>query len=351
MNLLKGFRILDFTRLLPGPLATHLIAQMGAEVIKIESPKRMDYVREGLKKVDGASHLFHQLNHNKTQKCIDYNSEEGKQEILEMIKHADVLIEQFRPGAMDAWGLGYAQIKKINPKIVYVSLTGYGQEGEFRNEAGHDFNYLAYAGIMSMFKDENGKPIVPDIQLADIGGAYMAVIAIQAALLNKSRTGTASYVDVSMCDAVMPFLAVPYSLHAAGFDYRQLNVINGKIAVNYAAYECADGKWLSVAALEMKFWNRLCEVIGKDEWKRKHQMELVNHFFPKSAVEAIFKTKSRDEWASIFKGEDVCVAPILEIEELETHPYHQQKNTFEEIKTSGGTGLKTISLPFRMIEH
>ena len=290
----------------------------------------MDYVREGLKKLDGASHLFHQLNHNKTQILIDYNSDEGKQEILEMIKNADVLIEQFRPGAMDAWGLGYDELKKINPSIIYVSLTGYGQEGKYKNEAGHDFNYLAYAGIMSMFKDENGRPTVPDIQLADIGGAYMAVIALQAALLKKSQTGKGSYVDVSMCDAVMPFLAVPYSLYAAGFDYRQLNVINGKIAVNYAAYQCADGKWLSVAALEMKFWNQLCEVIGKEAWKRKHQMELVNHIFPKTEVEAFFKSKSRDEWARIFKGEDVCVAPILEIEELETHPYHKQKKHLRE---------------------
>ena len=213
MNFLSGIKIIDFTRLLPGPMATHLLTQMGAEVIKIESPKRMDYARASGPQVDGASILFHQLNHKKRLTILDYNSEEGKQEVLELIKGADALIEQFRPGAMDSWGLGYEEIKKINPRIVYVSLTGYGQQGSFAQEAGHDFNYLAYSGIMSLMKDEKGKPIVPDTQYADIAGAYMAVMALQAALLKQARTGEGSFVDVSLCDAVTPFLAVPYALH------------------------------------------------------------------------------------------------------------------------------------------
>ncbi len=347
MNTLQGIKIIDLTRLLPGPLATHLLAQMGAEVIKIESPKRMDYARASGQQVDGASILFHQLNHNKTLKILDYNSEEGKTELLELIKNADALIEQFRPGAMDAWGLGYETIKKINPKIVYVSVTGYGQQGNFKNEAGHDFNYLAYSGMMSLLKDESGKPIVPDTQLADIGGAYMAVMAMQSALLQRFRTGQGSFVDVALCDAVTPFLAVPYGLHSGGLDYRQFNIINGKTAVNYSPYECADGKWLSVAAMEIKFWNNICEVIGKEEWKRKDPMQLFVHIFPKKEVEDFFKTKTRDEWVSIFKGHDVCIAPILEIEELENHAYHKGKKTFEEFQTSEGTTLKTIALPFK----
>jgi len=156
MNLLEGITIIDFTRLLPGPVATHLLAQMGATVIKIESPKRMDYARASGVQVDGASILFHQLNHNKVIKMIDYSTEVGKAKVLELVKNADAIIEQFRPGAMDAWGFGYEDLKKANPSLVYVSLTGYGKEGSYANEAGHDFNYLAYAGIMSLLKDENG---------------------------------------------------------------------------------------------------------------------------------------------------------------------------------------------------
>lgn len=348
MQLLDGFKIIDFTRLLPGPLATHLLAQMGAKVIKVESPKRMDYARASGPHVDGASVLFHQLNHNKVMKMIDYSEESGKAELLEIIKDADALIEQFRPGAMQAWGFGYEQIKAINPGIVYVSITGYGQDGKLNSVAGHDFNYLAYAGIMGLMKDEYGKPIVSDTQFADIGGAYMAIMALQAALLKKAKTGKGSYVDVALCDSVNPFLAIPYALHSSGLDYRQYNTINGKTTVNYAAYQCADGKWLSVAAMELKFWNNLCDALGKSDWKRTHFTDLMVSQFPKEEVETLFLSKTRAEWMDDFKGKDVCVAPILELEELETSEYHQSKGTFQDIETPNGTKLKTIGLPFRV---
>ncbi|MFK7926060.1 MAG: CaiB/BaiF CoA transferase family protein [Bacteroidia bacterium] len=348
MNLLQGIKIIDFTRLLPGPLATHLLAQMGAEVIKIESPKRPDYVRTaGIKMVDGANPLFHQLNHNKQLVEIDYNEAFGKAAVLEMLQNADVLIEQFRPGAMDAWGLGYEAIKAVNPAIVYVSITGYGQTGPLKDEAGHDFNYLAYAGIMSLLKDETGKPTVPDTQFADIGGAYMAVIALQSALLQKERTGVGSYVDVSLSEAMLPFVAVPYSFHSADLDYRTFNIINGKTAVNYASYQCQDGKWLAVAAMEIKFWNKLCIELERPDWQRQHQLALMNQTFPKREIEEVFLSRSRDQWMQRLAGKDVCVAPILELEELETHPYHLSKQSFEEIQTPNGSSLKGISLPFK----
>ncbi len=346
--MLEGIKIIDFTRLLPGPLATHLLAQMGAEVIKIESPKRMDYVRMGVGMVEGSSTLFHQLNHNKTMEMVDYNSPDGKAEVMELIRNADALIEQFRPGAMDAWGLGYEEIKKINPNIVYVSVTGYGQEGELANEAGHDFNYLAYSGVMGLLKDENGKPTVPDTQIADISGAYMTVMALQSALLKKERTGEGSFVDVSLCNAMLPFLALPFSFQESGMDYRRFNIINGKTTVNYSPYECADGKWLSVAAMEMKFWNNICEIINKPEWKKDNQLELMNDNFPKNELELIFKSKGREEWLEIFKGKDVCIAPILEMEELENSDYHKGSGNFEEFTTKNGTSLKTIALPFKI---
>lgn len=347
MDLLQGITIIDFTRLLPGPLATHLLAQMGATVIKIESPQRMDYARASGAQVDGASVLFHQLNHNKQSRIIDYNTEVGKAEIMGLIQNADALIEQFRPGAMDAWGFGYDTLKTINPSLVYASLTGYGQDNPYANEAGHDFNYLAYAGIMGLLKDPANKPTVSDTQFADIAGSYMAVMALQAALLKKAQTGKGCYLDIPIADAMTPFLAVPYALYKGGMDYRKYNIINGKTTVNYAAYQCADGKWLSVAAMELKFWNRLCELIGQPTWQRNNQMELFLSVFPKEQVVAHFKTKSRDEWMQILHGEDVCVAPILEIEELENSDYHQQKNTFTDSKTPNGTILSTINLPFR----
>ncbi|MEM8910021.1 MAG: CoA transferase, partial [Bacteroidota bacterium] len=305
MNLLAGLTIVDFTRLLPGPLATHLLAQMGAKVIKIESPERMDYTRFLGPQVDGASVLFHQLNHNKECQQVDYTSTKGRQQILDWLENADVLIEQFRPGAMAAWGLDYLTLKKQFPRLVYVSLTGYGQEGPARSEAGHDFNYLAYAGLMSLLKDESGKPVVPGFQLADIGGAYMAVMALQAALLQERQTGQGSWVDVALTDAVLPLLTVPYALHSAGLDHRQFNTINGQTTANYAAYECADGKWLSMGAVEIKFWNNFCQLVGRPEWQRQNELDLMLPHFPKAAVETLFKSKDRADWIELFEGQEV----------------------------------------------
>jgi alpha-methylacyl-CoA racemase len=348
MKLLEGIKIIDFTRLLPGPMATHLLAQMGAEVIKIESPKRLDYVRYSGIQVDGASILFHQINHDKEMRMVDYSTKEGMEEIHELVRGADAIMEQFRPGAMDAWGLGYEDIKKINPNIVYVSLTGYGHDNDYSAEAGHDFNYLSYTGIMGLMKDDNGKPTVSDTQFADISGAYMAVMATQSALLQKTRTGEGCFVDVSIADSMNPFLTIPYALFKGGLNYRQFNIINGKTTANYSAYECNDKKWLSVAAMEPKFWNNICDVVGKLEWKRNSEMELMNHAFPKEEVADFFKTRSRDEWMGLFKGKDVCVAPILEIEELEESDYHQSKKTFKTFKTKEGTELQTVDIPFKV---
>ncbi len=346
MKLLNGIKIIDFTRLLPGPVATHLLAQMGAEVIKIESPKRMDYVRFMGPQVDGASTLFHQLNHNKDCRNIDYNSLQGHAEILKLIEDSDVVIEQFRPGAMDAWGLGFEKLSQLNPKLVYVSLTGYRDGGAYSSEAGHDLNYLAYSGIMSLLKDEQNKPVVAGTQIADIAGAYTAVMAVQGAIIKQLRSGEGSCINVPLAAALGPFLSIPYSIFSGGMDHQQFSMINGKVLVSYAAYQCADDNWVCLAALEMKFWNNFCEAVDQPDWKRQNELELFVQNFDKSLLINLFKSKSRDEWISFFKGKDVCVAPMLEIDELEQSPYHLDAGTFETFQTPMGKELNSIALPF-----
>lgn len=350
MDLLKGITIIDFTRLLPGPVATHMLAQMGATVIKIESPKRKDYLRDGLLQIEGASVFFHQLNHNKQLKSIDYNTPAGLEQVKELIKEADVLIEQFRPGVMEIWDLGYEQIKRINPKIVYASLSGYGQEGPLATEAGHDANYLAYSGLLSMFTDTAGKPNIPAAQIADICGAYTAINAIQAAIIKRFRTDEGCHLDIALCDAVTPLLSLPYGLYRSGLNHRKFNIFNGFNATNYTVYECSDGRWLTLAALEMKFWNTFCELVEKPQWKRKDVIELMGNNFPRQEVIDLFKTKTCGEWLELFYGKDTCIAPVLELEELEEFPYHTHRGTFESFKTPGGEELKTIRLPFRVTQ-
>ncbi|MBX7242124.1 MAG: CoA transferase [Bacteroidia bacterium] len=350
MNLLGGLKIIDFSRMLPGPVATGLLAAMGAEVTKIESPHRMDYTRNsGIPLPEGGTLLFKMLNHLKEDRILNYNSEEGKKEVFALIEKADVVIEQFRPGAMDSWGLGYQAICEINPSVIYVSVTGYGQEGALRDSAGHDINYLAYSGLLSLMKDEKGKPVVPGFQLADVaGGSYMTVIGVLGAVIHRQNTGEGAYLDINISRSVLPVLTVPYSLHKSRLNYREFNLINGLTSVNYAVYECLDGKWLAVGALEMKFWNQLCDVLGRPEWKRNNELELMAHAFDKKPVEVLFKTRSRGEWMSILEGLSVCVAPVLELEELETHPFHLSTGSFRQEKTASGLDFTTFGFPFTM---
>jgi crotonobetainyl-CoA:carnitine CoA-transferase CaiB-like acyl-CoA transferase len=349
MDLLKDLTILDFTRLLPGPLATHLLAQMGARVIKVEHPRRMDYARYSGPPVEGQSTLFRALNHNKEFRSIAYDTAGGKAEIAALIRESDALIEQFRPGAMESWGFGYAAAKDIREDVVYVSLTGYGQTGPMAPAAGHDLNYLALSGLLSLTKDESGKPVVPGFQLADIGaGAYLTAMSCLAALVHRMKTGKGKWVDVSMADGVLPLLTVPMSLLWGGLDPAQFNFLDGKTTVNYAVYACADGKWISVGAVEIRFWNEICELVGKPEWRRNNELELFNQQFPKHEVEALFRTRSRDAWALFFEGKDVCVAPVLELHELENHAHWQAHNAFETLHTGSGKTYKTFALPFRV---
>ncbi|MEO1263959.1 MAG: CaiB/BaiF CoA-transferase family protein [Bacteroidota bacterium] len=348
--MLNGIKIVDFTRLLPGPLATHLLSQMGANVVKIEHPKRMDYLRYYGPQVDGASPFFHSINYLKTKKTIDYQNKEGKKAILEIIRTADVLVEQFRPGVMKSWGLDYASLKSINPKLVYVSLTGYGQDNVMSDEAGHDINYMAYSGLLDLLRDEKGKPVVPGFQLGDIGsGAYMVVMAVQSGLIQQLKTGQGAHLDVSMTKGLLPLLTVPVNMEWNKMPHELFNTLNGKTMVNYAVYECADGKWLSLGAVELKFWNNFCETVERPQWKRDNELELSVLQFPKQELIDFFKQKTRDEWTLFFKGKDVCIAPVLAVDELDQQEYLAQINAFETFETEQGSPLKTVALPFQLL--
>jgi len=347
--LLNGINIIDFTRLLPGPKGTHFLAQMGASVTKIEHPKRLDYARFSGQQIEGAGRLFHQINHNKKILSIEYDTDKGKTEIYNLVKNADVVIEQFRPGAMKSWGLDYESLKTINPKIVYVSLTGYQSNTDYGNEAGHDLNYLAYSGLLSQIKDDAGKPVVPAVQFADISSAYVLAMAVQAGIIQQLKTGKGCNINVPIVSTVNSYLAIPYALHSEGLPNEQFNVFNGKSFVNYSVYKCADDKWITLGAYEMKFWNNFCELVDKQEWKTNNLLELSIDNFDKSKLEALFFTKTRDEWITFFKGKDVCIAPVLELEEIEEHSLHQQHQTFERFKVVEEE-LATFRLPFEELD-
>ena len=311
---LNGYRVLDFTKLLPGPLATLWMAQQGAEVIKIESPKSPDSVRwmPPLSE-DGNSAFYHALNAGKKSVSVDYRSEAGREVILKLVEIADLVIEQFRPGVLSAFGLGYEQLKARNPKIILVSITGYGQSGEMASKPGHDLNYLSYSGVLDGLRDSNGNPVIPKAQLADVaGGSMMALNATVTALLHRERTGEGQHVDVAMAKnaSVLQMLRIAEEKATGGDE----GYLSGKLA-SYNVYRCADGRHVGLGALEPKFWQKFCNLVERPEWGgRLMEPEL------KQEVAKLFASQSVKFWTDKLENEDVCLSPVLSVQEAMNHP-------------------------------
>lgn len=344
---LEGIKIIDFTRLLPGSLGTHFLSQMGAEVFKIESPKRMDYLRFFEPKIGGKSTLFHSINHSKTEVLVDYETLGGYQSVVELIKTADVLVEQFRPNAMKSFKLSFEEVKKMNPNIVYISVTGYGQSGIYKDKAGHDLNYLATSGLLDLNRDEQGKPVIPGFQVADIaGGSYMLVAACTTGLLAQKLQQKAQYIDLSLLDSTLPLGAIAQGMSQGKASYHKMPILSG-YTVNYNVYQCKDDLWIALAALELKFWNLFCEMIDKPEWKTSNDNQLIDGVFNKKELEFLFKTKTRNEWITLAANFDVCLSPILTIEETINNPHILQRDIFSET-TIKGNNVKFYNSPFKV---
>ncbi len=344
---LKGVKILDFTRLLPGPLATMFLAQQGADVIKIEDPDSPDYIRSFQPQVNGVSAFYFALNSNKRSLSINYLSEEGKAVIHQLVKDADVLIEQYRPGVMAKFKLDYDTLKAINPRLIYVSVTGYGSHSSLANDAGHDLNYIAHCGLPYI---SGSNPTLPGFQAADIaGGTYMAMNAITTALYEREKTnGKGSYVNIAMTDCVLPLMALPLAMQQ--FKDENVNASNFELAgsiANYNIYECADGKFVALGALEPKFWNAFCEAVDKQEWKEKiladvHAMQQL-----KQEVAALFKLKSQQEWIAFLQNTDCCITPVNDLKEVWSDEYLNEQKLFIENQHPSMGNFKTLRHPLK----
>ncbi|MBP9152599.1 MAG: CoA transferase [Flavobacteriales bacterium] len=309
---LQGYRILDFTKLLPGPLATLWMAQQGAEVIKVESPQSPDPVRFYPPMKDGVSVYYTTLNAGKKSLSIDYRSEEGREAILKLVETTDVVIEQFRPGVMEAFGLGFETLKKRNPKIILVSITGYGQTGVMASTPGHDINYLSYSGMLDAQRDASGNPITSAAQLADIaGGSMMALNATTSALLHRERTGKGQHADISMTHnvSVLQSMRIAEELNTGGSN----GYLSGRLA-SYNIYKCADGRHVALGALEPKFWQKFCNLMEHPEWGgRLMEKELI------AEVAVLFATQPMKHWTDRLEIEDVCLSPVLTVQEAAKH--------------------------------
>ena len=314
---LAGVRVLDLTRLLPGPMATLHLADLGADVIKVEDTGTGDYARAMGHVREGVSDFFRLLNRNKRAIRIDLKQARGRDAFLRLVDKADVVVEGFRPGVMAKLGLGYEALAARNPRIVVCSITGYGQDGPYRDRAGHDINYIGYAGVGNEIGAEGGPPVVPNFQIADLaGGALVPVMGMLAALLDARASGRGRHVDVAMTDAVLAHAIFPLLgvLEHGRTPPRGTTMLSGGLAC-YNVYRTRDGGWMAVGALERKFWETLCDILGCPELKPQHIVYGDEARAARDRLAAIFATRSRAEWTAAFARADCCVSPVLEMHE------------------------------------
>lgn len=321
--MLKNVRVIDFTVYLPGPFASMRLADLGAEVIKVE-PVGGEPARSM------NNFLFLANNRNKKSICINLKEESGQQAVLDLIREADVVIESFRPGVMAKLGLDYETVKKINRNIIYCSITGFGQQSSLSQLGSHDLNYMSISGVLAQLKDENGKPVHPTHTFADMIGGIAANEAILAALFSREKNGEGQYIDISLADVMISLMGNHVLIeNETGFQHG-VDLLAGMI-INYAIYETSDHRFVSLAALEQKFWRNFCNGVGRPSWVDGYLTKTDSNNPIYEDVKSLFKSKTFQEWIAFSQEVDCCLTPVLEAGELTEFHYIKEKELIFEL--------------------
>ncbi len=345
MQPLSGVRVLDFSTLLPGPMATLLLAEAGAEVIKIERPRTGEELRNYMPSFGDASVAFAMLNRGKRSLAIDLKSPDAVQTLTPLIASADVLVEQFRPGVMQRLGLGYEAVRAINSRIVYCSITGYGQSGPKANIAAHDLNYQADAGMLKVSTGADGAPVIPNALIADIaGGAYPAVMNILLGLRQRDQTGSGTHLDIAMTDGLLPFLYWGFGNGmATGTWPRPGKELLSGGSPRFQIYRTADERFLAAAPLEQKFWENFCAAIALPAQFRDDAKD------PDASIRAvadIIRQRTAQEWTARLAGLDVCCNLVQTLEEAMRDPQFQVRGVFRRsVVSEDYDALPAVSVP------
>ena len=345
---LRGIRVLDLSRLLPGPYCTLVLSDLGAEVLKVEDPGQGDYLR-GLPPLHGdAGAQFLALNRDKRSLVLDLKKPAGRDVFLRLCDSYDVVVEGFRPGVMARLGLGWDVLHARNPRLVLVSVSGYGQDGPLRDRAGHDLDYLALAGVLGTWRRDGEAPRVPGVQLADlVGGGLWGALGAVAALCARERSGAGRHVDVSMTEGALALL-IP-ELGAFFETQREPRQGTGLIRggnANYEVYETADGQALAVGALEPKFFAALSAALGRPFDPGDIPAPPARQAAVRAELQAIFRQKTRAEWERLLAAHDACVEPVLSLAEVPAHPQHVARQVFFVLDDPRRGPLKQTRTPF-----
>lgn len=335
---LSGITVIDLSRLLPGPYCSMILADHGARVIAVEDKR---FLADGL--------FFNLINRNKEHMSLNLKTDQGREIFFRLLEKADVLMEGFRPGVVDRLGVDYKTVSRVNPKIIYCAITGYGQNGPFRDRVGHDVNYLSYAGVLDLIGEKDRPPSIPGVQIADIaGGGMNAAIGILLALFARQQTGKGQYIDVSMTDGMVGFLpAALFFRQLTGQEPRRADGLLSHRYACYNTYETADGRYLSIGAVENRFWMQLCDTLevpeyGPLQYDDQRREEILQY------MRATFKQKTLDEWDAILADLDICWGKIQSTREVLEDPLFRQREMVVEIEGKDGQKSSTLGVAVKL---
>jgi crotonobetainyl-CoA:carnitine CoA-transferase CaiB-like acyl-CoA transferase len=341
---LEGIKIIDLSRLAPGPFCTMILADLGADVIRVEEFGKPSGRRATQSKQDEINFQtlippppYNALNRNKKSIGLDLKKKEARNVFYKLAEKSDVVVEEFRPGVTKRLGISYDILSKINPKLIYCSITGYGQTGPYSHLAGHDVNYIAMAGVLGSIGENDRKPVIPLNLLADYAsGGMNGAIGILTALIARGKTGKGQYIDISLTDGVVSLLSSALSNYFVTGDKLEpgSSWLNGSFP-HYNTYCCSDDKYISIGALEPWFYTNLCRAVGREDfipygWDKAKYPEIFEYFA------TLFRTKTRDEWIEILQKHDVCVAPVHTLDEVTKNPHFIERGMIVEFNNSDG---------------
>jgi crotonobetainyl-CoA:carnitine CoA-transferase CaiB-like acyl-CoA transferase len=337
---LTGVKVLDLSRLLPGPYCSMILADHGAEVIAVES-----------RRFQADDMFFKEISRNKRHISLNLKSQEGKTIFMGLARKADVILEGFRPGVVKSLGVDYETVKAINPGIIYCSISGYGQNGPMWDRVGHDVNYLSTSGILDLIGEKGRPPAIPGVQFADIaGGSMNAVIGILLALYARDKSGKGQYIDISMTDGMIGYLTLPsFFSKLTGQPYERSETRFSHRYACYNTYETADHRYLAIGAVENRFWQNLCEHLGVPEftdlqYDEERRQEII------SSMRRIFSEKTLDEWEEEFLEVEVCHSKIQGFEEVLRDPLFLEREMIVPLLQPDGTLTKALGIPVKLSE-
>ena len=337
---LAGITVLDLSRLFPGPYGSMMLADHGARVIAIEDKR---FIADDL--------FITTVNRNKEHMSLNLKTPEGKEIFFGLVEKADVILEGFRPGVVQRLGVDYDTVCRINSKIIYCSITGYGQTGPYRHRAGHDVNYLAYSGVLDLMGEPDRPPSIPGVQIADIaGGTMSAVIGILLALLARERTGKGQHIDISMTDSTVGLLPLAlFFQQRTGENPKRGDMLLAHRYACYNTYETSDGRYLSIGAVENRFWKNLCEYLEVPEYAslqydEKRRFELIDF------MRTTFKQKTLTDWEAELADLDICWGPVRSLPEVLQDPLFRERGMVADFRDNNGKTTTTLGIPVKLSE-